>query len=191
LPVAAERAPCLVLSGQQWLDSPSLPRIGRLAGRRFHLPSDDLEDLVQELRLAVLRAGTSTALNSSWIFRAAEHRALDLRRSRERMRAIATAAAEPEKTGRVDRELLALLRAQASRLPRDARAVYQLHLAGHSERDIAVRLEVTRASVRRITSWCLRFFGGRAGARARAALPPKRLSRGTKRDQEFLKEKKQ
>ncbi len=164
--VAAEPVSRFVLSGQQWLDSPNLPRIGHVAARRFRLGPDDLEDLLQELRLAVLRAGAATPLNATWIFRAAEHRALDLVRSRKRMRAIQEEAGAAPGSHPVNRELLGLLRARASLMPREARAVYQLHLAGHSEREIAARLGTSRASVRRVTGWLMRFFGGRARVRA-------------------------
>lgn len=159
---AAERVSGFVLSGQQWLESRSLPRIGRLAARRFHLPPDDLDDLLQELRLAVLRAGVATPLNATWIFRAAEHRALDLRRGRDRIRSISGGGRLSEESGGVDRELLGLLRARASLLPREAHLVYQLVLAGHSEREIAGRLGSSRAAVRRHIDWCVRFFAGRA-----------------------------
>ena len=145
------------LPPHKWLETRNLVRIAVIVGRRVGLPVEDLDDLVQELRIAVWRAGSETLLNASWVFQAAEYRAIDLQRLRARAR-----TAQPRwPDEQPDQELIGLLRARAALLPSRFRAVYELHLSGCSEREIARDLQLTRGTVRRISTWCRRFFVGR------------------------------
>lgn len=136
------------LSAEAWLDSGALTRIGRRVALRYGLTAAESEDLIQELMISVWRAGPDRLLNASWVFRAAEHRATDIKRANRRQPEIqrVDGSCDPD-TG--DPELIALLRAYVAGLSRRERRFCSLFLSGLSEREMARRLHLTRAAVRR------------------------------------------
>lgn len=167
----SKRSPEFALSANDWLQSPNLARIARVIARRMGLPAQDFDDFFQDLRIRLWRVGPSTRVNTSWVFQTAAHLALDLNRQSERLKLLRRPRAAAE-TPHV--ELLALLHARVALLPAESRAVYELHLRGLSEREIARRLEMDRAKVRRVNEWNLRFFGARRVVATSLRGPPLR-----------------
>jgi len=151
--------------GCEWLDSPVLSRIASGVAQRFRLGSADRDDLEQELRIAAWRMGSPATLSVGWFYRVAAHIALRLRAAHRRSNSrdpMDTLGSRPIS----DIELLCLLRARASLLPLEVRTAYELTVQGMSEREIALRLGVSRGKVRRLNEWYLRrFVGKRAHAR--------------------------
>lgn len=145
-----------------WLESPYLTRIGARIAHQYGLRSDELTELIQELRIAVWQAGAGTRVNPAWLFRVAQHKAVDVVRSRARERRhesslAATAAARPEH----DWELDYLLHARAQEMPQRLREFYEMHYRlGLSEREIAKSLGLCRSSVRWLDRCCRRYVNG-------------------------------
>lgn len=156
------------LPADVWLESTRLARITCLVAHRMRFGRADLDDLVQEVRIRVWKLGPQARVNTSWVFRTASRKAIDLRR-----RSFRAGAGQCRAQACQDAvELLCLLRARASLLPPNFQRIHQLHLEGLSEREIGRELGLSRATVRRIEEWCRRFLKGRGNARYRA---PRRL----------------
>jgi RNA polymerase sigma factor (sigma-70 family) len=156
--MAAELSPEAILGAEEWLQSRRLARIVYSVARRMHLPEEDLDDVLQELRIRLWKAGPLTPIKASWIFRTTERKIVDLGRQRHR----ASALRDVETLGDgADHELLGLLRARISVLPAEFRLVCRLRLSGLSEREIAAELKLSRGRVRRINEWCSRRLLGR------------------------------
>jgi DNA-directed RNA polymerase specialized sigma24 family protein len=137
------------LTSAEWLESPYLKRLAIRVGLQYALKGDDLEDLVQEVRIALWRANPQTTVGPAWIQRVAVHKAVDLVRSllalRDHDRTLAVANARPA----LGEEIGHLLHARTASLPPPLSEFYDLHYRqGFSERAIALRLGVCRASVR-------------------------------------------
>lgn len=151
-----------VLTVGDWLESPYLARLATRVGVQYALKSEDVLDLLQEVRLALWRAGPDLRVNVSWIFRTAEHKAADywLRTRRERERT-SDVLDSPEPQLGDDGELLHLLRARAAILPSALRRFYTLRYEeGRSEREIASRLGLGRSSIRWMDEKCHRWLRG-------------------------------
>ncbi len=148
-------------TASEWLGSPYLERAAARVGHQYGLTTDDLPDLIQEVRIALWEAGPEVDVGPAWIFRVASHKAVDsLRRkmrTRDHDRALASALAPAP----YDEEPSHLLRARATALPPRLRQFYDLHYRkGFSEREIARRLGICRASVRWLNRCCRRFVAG-------------------------------
>ncbi|MDQ2870144.1 MAG: sigma-70 family RNA polymerase sigma factor [Acidobacteriota bacterium] len=146
-----------------WIQSPYLAGVAARVARSKGLAPEDVPDLLQEIRIALWRAGSETRVGPSWLFQVANHKAVDFLRRRVRMREIERefmTAADPPAG---DSELGHLLHAQASRLPARLSEFYDLHYGqGLSEREIAARLGVCRQSVRWLDRRCRLGIAGRA-----------------------------
>jgi RNA polymerase sigma factor (sigma-70 family) len=150
-------------SADDWLASPYLDQIGRNVARRHGLAPEDLPDLLQEIRIALWEAGLDARLGSPWVLRVASNKAVDLVRLRARVRAVQSIAVEAVASGTSQEELGHLLNAKVDSLPRRLRRFYDLHYRlGLSEREIARRIGVSRASVRWLDHCCRRIITGRA-----------------------------
>lgn len=141
---------------EEWLVSPYLRRAAARVAHQYGLGEDDLADLLQELRIALWQAGPGTRFGPAWIFQVATHKVIDVirRRSiaRRRDRAFADLPAPAS-----DSELGHLLHARVSELPPRLQQFYRLHYEeGWSEREIADRLGICRASVRWLDHCCRR-----------------------------------
>jgi RNA polymerase sigma factor (sigma-70 family) len=153
------------LSIDEWLQSPYLTRVATRAAHSIGLGPADIPDLLQEIRIALWRAGRrmGVRVGSVWLFQVASHKAVDILRRRIRSREIeqdfttsTPAAQSPRLT-----ELGHLLHARASRLPPPLREFYDLHYGhGWSEREIAARLGLCRQSVRWMDRICRRRLAG-------------------------------
>jgi RNA polymerase sigma factor (sigma-70 family) len=169
----AQPAPDEPAGAGRWLESAYLRRAAARVARQHGLRADDLPELLQELRIAVWRAGERVPVNVAWIFGVATHKAVDMVRRKARAgrddQELAVAARRRER----DLELDHLLHARVDGLPRRLRQFYDLHYTqGLSEREVARRLGVCRASVR----WLKRCFHRLVAGEALAPRPRSRPS---------------
>jgi RNA polymerase sigma factor (sigma-70 family) len=136
-------------SAEVWLGSPALPGLVARVAARYGIGSDDLQDLVQETRIALWRAGAGAPVGAAWVARVAMHKAVDFVRQRARIRACLQTIACLTEPRWEEPDLERLLMAQVAELPIPVRQFYELHYEqGWSEREIATRLGKCRASVR-------------------------------------------
>lgn len=144
-----------------WIDSPALvPLVTRVAGR-YGIGAEDLPDLVQETRIALWEVGAEGPPSAALTLRVATNKAVDLVRSivRRRGRDRVAAWSTPEDPGNA--ELRHLLNARVGELPRRLHDFYELRYhEGLSEREIARRLRLCRASVRWLDRCCRRSLLG-------------------------------
>jgi RNA polymerase sigma factor (sigma-70 family) len=145
----------------QWLESPYLARAAARVAYQYGLGAEDLEDLLQELRIALWEAEPEVRVGASWIFQVASHKAVDFLRRQARTRHGDRAFAGSPESGTHDLELDHLLRARIARLPSRLREFYKLHYQqGLSEREIARSLGLCRSSVRWLDRCCRRRIAG-------------------------------
>ena len=147
-------------TSREWLESPRLIAIARHVASRKALSPDDLPDLLQEIRIALWKAGMDQSVNATWIFHTAEHKAIDLWRQ-SLSHAIAVGSRTPDPACRAgDPELVHIVRARAASLSGSLRDFYDLRYEqGLSERVIAERMQVSRSSVRWMERRCLTAMG--------------------------------
>jgi RNA polymerase sigma factor (sigma-70 family) len=152
----------VVQAVSEWLESPYLEHVAARVAYQFGLPSQEVPELLQELRIALWKAGSSTPVNPTWILHTAQHKGSDLLRTRrERGREISFSGDSSIPSPR-DPELLRLLRARAAVLPPRLKEFYFLrYRAGLSERQIADRLGLCRGSVRCLERRCVKSVKGR------------------------------
>jgi RNA polymerase sigma factor (sigma-70 family) len=133
-------------STSEWLESPLLARIvKRVAGQYGILPAE-VDDLIQEVRIALWEAELPVKIKPKWIFVTASHKAVDILRRRWQT---SSDAALTKAVAAGAGELNCLVRAQVAQLPKNLRAFCDLRYAkGMTEREIAGRMGVCRASVR-------------------------------------------
>jgi len=164
--VLDHRGSAKFLTVREWLESPYLRRLATRVGVQHALQSEDVLDLLQEVRLALWRAGPDLRVNVSWIFRIAEHKAADYwRTTRQQRECTSDVADSPESRPGDDAELLHLLRAKAAILPSALRKFYALRYEeGRSEREVAARLGLCRGSIRWLDEKCRRSLQGHNGA---------------------------
>ncbi|MEP6767566.1 MAG: sigma-70 family RNA polymerase sigma factor [Acidobacteriota bacterium] len=146
-----------------WIQSSYLAGVAARVARSKGLTPEDVPDLLQEVRIALWRAGPETRIGPAWLFHVANHKAIDFLRRRVRTREIEREfmTAADQRGG--DSELGHLLHAQASRLPAPLSEFYELHYGqGFSEREIAARLGMCRQSVRWLDRRCRLGIAGRA-----------------------------
>jgi DNA-directed RNA polymerase specialized sigma24 family protein len=126
------------------------------------LPFQDTPDLLQELRLALWKAGPNLFVNVVWVFHTANHKAVDLVKRKVRVAREASDWAEDQSPPcGVDPELVHLLHARATLLPKRLHDFYLLRYEeGLSQREIAKRLGMCRGSVRCLDRRCLRMVQG-------------------------------
>jgi RNA polymerase sigma factor (sigma-70 family) len=151
------------LTAGEWLESPYLPRLAARIAAQFGLKPQDVPDLLQEVRIALWRAGSDQRVNVSWISRTAEHKAADhWRRKRHEQERLVHAPEVRIPITDSNAELLHLLRARAAILPTPLRKFYALRYEeGRSEREIALRLGLCRGSVRWMDEVCRKWLRGR------------------------------
>lgn len=136
----------------EWLESAYLLSIVRRVAYRCGVASDDLPDLLQEVRIALWKTGLERPINSTWIFQTASHKAIDLKRRVGSRGRETVAGFLPEA---FDAELIHLLRARASGLSGALRKFYMFRYEeGLSEREIAQRMGISRSSVRWMEHRC-------------------------------------
>ncbi len=165
----------------RWLESPLLARIASRVARHYGLPSQDAPDLLQDLRLALWKAGPDAIVNATWVYHTANHKAVDLVKRRIRMaRETPSFSEDPPLEDGADPALRHLLHARAALLPGRLQDFYRLRYEeGLSQREIARRLGVCRGSVRSLDRQCLRMVKGplppEAPSPARREVSPDRL----------------
>ncbi len=164
------RSPSEPLSVLEWLASPCLARVASRVAYQYGLPSQDTPDLLQDLRLALWKAGPNLVVNLAWVFHTANHKAVDLLKRRIRLaREISDWPENPSPPGGVDPALVHLLHARAARLPKRLYDFYLLRYEeGLSQREIAKRLNLCRSSVRCLDRRCLRMVKGRLAVRGKS-----------------------
>jgi RNA polymerase sigma factor (sigma-70 family) len=144
----------------EWLDAPELQGLVTRSVARYEVAPADVQDLLQETRLALWHIGLETEVSNSWIARTAKNKAIDHVRQRVRARSREKAFALNTSVGTRDPELEHLLRSRSAALPPPFRRFYGLfYIEGRSERDVARELHIGRASVRWMDRCCRRLLG--------------------------------
>jgi RNA polymerase sigma factor (sigma-70 family) len=147
----------------EWLESPHLQRVASRVAYQYGVPSQDISDLLQELRLGIWKAGPDSMVNVTWVFHTAKHKAVDLlkRRHGYQEKALTSIETRQQPPGG-DPSLLHLLRARVSLLPRNLRIFYVLRYEqGLSQREVARHLGLCRGSIRGLDRRCRRRLKGR------------------------------
>lgn len=150
-------------SVREWLESPYLLRIASRVAYEYGLPPQDIDDLFQELCLALWIAGPATLVNTTWVFHTANHKAVDAlaRNRRTRLAGKGEALLRDAPKGD-DLELSHLLHSRMTRLPERLRRFYLLrYREGLSQRETGQRMGLCRSSVRWLERQCLRSVKGR------------------------------
>jgi RNA polymerase sigma factor (sigma-70 family) len=151
-PVAATSLPV-----REWLTSPYLQRLARRIAYQYRVPSEDVPDLVQELRLALWKAGSESRVNVRWIAQTASHKAIDFLRRKIRDPEPMPEGLDPPNSGVGSAELICLLHSRVARLPARLQRFYRLrYLQGFSQREISTKQGICRASVRWLESECVK-----------------------------------
>lgn len=147
-----------------WLESPYLSHVAARVTYQYGVASQENAELLQELRIALWKAGTETLVNATWVFHAATNKAQDLLRQRKRRARETSFSPDYQSVAcTLNPELLRLLRARVALLPPRLREFYFLrYRAGYSERQIAERLGLCRSSIRCMERRCLRIVAGRS-----------------------------
>jgi RNA polymerase sigma factor (sigma-70 family) len=140
-----------------WLEAPGL---GELVGRiatRYHVAPADVQDLVQETRIALWKLGPELQVSSAWVIRTATNKVVDHVRSMLRARRREQTFARLTLSGSRDPDLEHLLRTQVAAMPSRLRTFYELYyVLGMSEREVAREVGMCRASVRWLDRCCRR-----------------------------------
>jgi DNA-directed RNA polymerase specialized sigma24 family protein len=119
--------------------------VKRVAGQYGILPAE-VDDLIQEVRIALWEAEPPVEIKPKWIFVTASHKAVDILRRRW---LLGEGMGPPRGTPGKAEELKCLARAQVAQLPKNLRAFCDLrYVEGLTEREIAGRMGLCRASVR-------------------------------------------
>jgi DNA-directed RNA polymerase specialized sigma24 family protein len=147
----------------EWLDAPELNRIAAAVSAHFGLSAYDRAEVLQETRIALWTARASPGVSASWIFRVATNKAVQLMRRTTRYREGDRSFASLASGRSPEPELEYLLHARVAHLPGRLRRFYELrYVAGWSERELARRLGMCRASIRWLDGCCQRAIVGRS-----------------------------
>lgn len=158
---------------REWVESSYLCALVRSIAGRYGLPQYDSEDLLQEVRLALLRHGLDVGANATFVFQTVVHKAVDIVRQRIRADRSLLQTADPI----LDEELRHLLRARVSSLPERLQLFFTLRYEeGLTCKEISDRLGLCRGSVRNMETRALQSL---THPRRR---PPRR---GTQRSRNF------
>ncbi len=153
-PVSAVAA---ALPVREWLISPYLQRLARRIAYQYRVPSQDVPDLIQELKLALWKAGPESRVNVRWIAQTASHKAVDFLRRKIRDPEPMPEGLDPPESAAGRAELICLLHARVARLPARLQRFYGLrYLQGFSQREISAKQGICRASVRWLENECVR-----------------------------------
>lgn len=151
------------ISCEGWMDSAELADIVSGVAFRIGVLTQDVPDLLQEVRIALWRLSPETLINRVWVAHTAAHKAVDWLRATAKRRAreeiFAFSFAGPVRSPDVP----LLLNSRAAHLPSPLRGFYVLHyVLGLSEREISLRLGICRASVRWMDRRCKALLGALA-----------------------------
>jgi RNA polymerase sigma factor (sigma-70 family) len=150
-----------VVGAPSAVDDPALLRLVARVAARYGIAASDHPDLLQETRIALWRVGTDVPVSAALVMRIASNKAIDLVRRLARNRARDRAAALVAPRCEEDAELRHLLNVRVDELPRRLHEFYELHYhQGLSEREIARRWGICRASVRWLDHCCRRYLSG-------------------------------
>jgi DNA-directed RNA polymerase specialized sigma24 family protein len=148
-----------------WQQSAYLPRIVGLIAKQCGVPAADIPDVLQEVRLAIWRIGPTTWIEPRWIAQTARHKAVDSLRRLIRTRDLDRLAGATPQVTLVSAELHHLLCVAVSLLPPELQDFYEVrYKQGCSEREIATRWGICRASVRWLDKICRRRLSGLLGS---------------------------
>lgn len=160
---AAERA--------EWLEDPTLDRLVLTVAATYRLQPQDIAEVLQETRIAIWQADSPGRVSRAWVLRVAKNKAVDLVRSRSRVRARDREFTHVPSHGTRDADLEILLKARVAKLPTRLREFYDQHYTqGWSEREIAIQHGVCRASVRWLDHQCRRLVGAIATCARRGGM---------------------
>jgi RNA polymerase sigma factor (sigma-70 family) len=149
-----------------WISSRQLSAIVSTVAYRRSISANDLPDLLQEVCMALWKAGVDQPINATWVFHTSMNKAAEVHR-----RARLSNPSDPidqSLNAISDPELLLLLHARAATLPMRLREFYRLYYnLGLSERAVAHRLETSRAAVRWLKHRCRNLLSQPAVDRSR------------------------
>jgi RNA polymerase sigma factor (sigma-70 family) len=151
-------------SVDDWLASPHLSNNVYHLALRHRLPRQEIPDLLQEVRISLIRKGLNSRVNATWVFKTIRSRIVDYYRRLHRSGGNGEREADQEaQIERSDPELVFLLQSRAALLPMHLRAYYVLrYQLGLNQCESARRLGVSRAAVRHLERECLRRLTGSA-----------------------------
>jgi len=153
-----------LMCARVWIDSPALPRLVARVAAECWISDSDLPDLLQETRIALWQAGNEKTVSTAWVLRVAMNKAIDLVRRTTRARAREHAYACRARGGEREPDIERLLHSRVAEISPRLRDFYDLHyVQGWSERELATRLGMCRASIRWLDKSCRRAIAGKAG----------------------------
>lgn len=146
-----------------WLESPYTRRLAARTAARYHLSPADVPDLLQELLIALWEADPTRPLPPAWLSSVATFKTVDMLRKRhleDRSSPDPPSRRTPDRP--VDSETVHLLHARIARLPLRMQAFWRLRYElSLTQEEIAVRLGVSRSSVRWLEARFLKVLGAR------------------------------
>jgi RNA polymerase sigma factor (sigma-70 family) len=150
-----------VASAEDWLASPYLDRLVARVASSHSVPAAELQDLIQETRIALWRAGLESPVSAALVVSIARNKAVDVVRHLARRRAKRREAGFLPTAPEVDAELHHLLSLRIAALPLRLREFYRMHyVQGLSEREIGRAWGLCRASVRWLDRRCRNRLAG-------------------------------
>jgi RNA polymerase sigma factor (sigma-70 family) len=150
-------------SVDDWLASAHLSSIVYNLALRHQLPRQEIPDLLQDVRVSLIRKGLNSRVNATWVFKTIGSRIVDYyRKSRWRCgNGKGGGDHDTPHIQRSDPELALLVRSKATLLPGRLKNYYVLrYRLGLKQCEIAHRLGVSRAAVRHLEQRCLRRLVG-------------------------------
>jgi len=139
----------------EWLASAVLINFVAKIALEYHLGPDDAADLTQETRIALWNLGSDTIVGAALIAKIATCKAVNAIRASVRRRNRERTAAALGHQAQIDPEPTRILEVQVAALSPRLRAFFDLHYRkGLSEREIANRWHLCRASVRWLDQQC-------------------------------------
>ena len=152
-----------MMCARAWIDSPALSRLVSRVVTRHRILDGDFQDLLQETRIALWKSGNERSVSTAWISRVVTNKAVDLLRRTTRARARERAYASLVRKAGREPDIELLLHARVAEFPARLRRFYDLHYGeGWSERELAARLGMCRASIRWLDRCCRRAITGKS-----------------------------
>jgi RNA polymerase sigma factor (sigma-70 family) len=141
----------------EWIESSRLDAAVAQVLRIQGVTDDaDVSDLAQEVRIALWEHGLAQRVGIAWITRVARNKCIDLLRNRDRAKQAEQALVVLQPLIR-EADLDHLFHARASGLSPRLRSFYELHyVQALTEREVATKLGICRASVRWLDHCCRR-----------------------------------
>jgi RNA polymerase sigma factor (sigma-70 family) len=157
-PSEGSRSDPTIPSVSEWLESRHLSGAVYGISQRRGIQAQEIPDILQEVRISLIRKGLNSRVNATWVFKTITSRIADYYRNRRRE--VADDGPLPDQaasqSGRLDPELTLLMESKASRLPERLRIYYVLrYRLGLKQSEVANQLGMSRAAVRHLEHQCI------------------------------------